>query len=221
MYVYVFVFLGCIWMMEFDLFCLKGIFVSIFVIDCIVLIEYFVFDVFVGCWSFCVFDVQNMIDEVKFVIVFEVVCWSLFVNNIQFWCFIVVCCGIVLYVQVVDVLMGFNQVWVGNVVVFVVVIVEIEMIDGILFIYVFYDFGQVVVYFFVQVYYDGLFVYQMSGFDLEVVCEFVDFELCFVFVMVFVVGEFGDIEVLFEVLQQCEVVLCVCCLIVEMVIFSV
>lgn len=166
--------------------------------------EHPVLDVLAGRWSPRAFDAQNPIDEAKLATAFEAARWSPSANNSQPWRFIVARRGTALHAQIVDALIGFNQAWAGNAAALVVAVAETATADGTPITHAIYDLGQAVAHFTVQAHHDGLLVHQMSGFDPEVVREIADLEARFLPFTVFAVGEFGDVEILPEVLQQRE-----------------
>ncbi|WP_091227768.1 nitroreductase family protein [Microbacterium sp. 3J1] len=167
--------------------------------------EHPVLDVLAGRWSPRAYDAQNEIDEAKLATALEAARWSPSANNSQPWRFIVARRGTALHAQIVDSLMGFNQMWATNAAALVVAVAETATEDGTPVTHAFYDLGQAVAHFSVQAHHDGLVVHQMSGFDPEVVREFADLDERFVPATVIAVGEFGDVDSLPEVLREREV----------------
>lgn len=163
-----------------------------------------VHEVLAARWSPRAFDTNTAIDEDKLTAALEAARWSPSAYNGQPWRFVVARRGSALHTDIVATLIGFNQTWATSAGALIVAIAETADAQGKAITHAAYDVGQAVAHLTMQAHHDGLFVHQMSGFDVAAVAARTGLESRFTPLTVLAIGELGDASTLPDQLRERE-----------------
>ncbi|HCS60426.1 MAG TPA: nitroreductase [Microbacterium sp.] len=163
-----------------------------------------VHEVLAARWSPRAYEAATPIDEDKLTAALEAARWSPSAYNAQPWRFVIARRGSALHTDIVESLIGFNQTWATSAGALIVAVAETVDDQGRVITHAAYDVGQAVAHLTVQAHHDGLFVHQMSGFDVAAVAARIALEERFTPLTVLAIGDLGDPSTLSDQLRERE-----------------
>lgn len=146
----------------------------------------------------------NPIAEQDFFSLFEAARWSPSGGNLQPWAFVTAVQGTQAHQKLVDILMGYNQLWAKNAPLLVLSMTQRERSDGKPNPSAVYDLGQAVAHLTFQAEALGISVHQMGGFDKNLARDVFGIPAEYELVTAIAIGYGGDPDTLPEDLRTRE-----------------